>query len=45
LATLNGTISDVTQNLPGGPYSGQDTCEGLYTGGTLTLARVPQPAP
>jgi hypothetical protein len=44
-ATLNGTISDITENSPSGLYSGQDSCEGLYTDGTLALARVPQPAP
>jgi len=45
IATLNCTISDITENSPSGLYSGQDSCEGLYTDGTLTLARVPQPAP
>jgi len=45
MAMLNGTISDITENSPSGLYSGQDSCEGLYTGGTLTLARVLQPAP
>jgi len=45
MATLHGTISDITQNSPSGLYSGQDSCEGLYTDGTLTLARALQPAP
>jgi hypothetical protein len=45
MATLSGTMSDITENSPSGLYSGQDSCEGLYTDGTLTLARVPQPAP
>ena len=44
-ATLNGTIPDITANSPSGSYSGQDACEGLYTGGTLTLASKLQPAP
>jgi len=44
-ATLHGAISDITQDSPSGPYSGQDSCEGLYTDGTLTLARALQPAP
>ena len=45
IATLNGTMSDITGNSPSGLYSGQDSCEGLYTNGTLTLARAAQPAP
>ena len=44
-ATLNGTIADITTNSPSGSYSGQDACEGLYTGGTLTLASKLQPSP
>lgn len=44
-ATLNGTISDITGNSPSGVYSGQDSCEGLYTDGSLTLARSLQPGP
>jgi len=44
-ATLHGTISDITQDSPSGSYSGQDSCEGLYTGGTLTLVSKLQPAP
>jgi len=44
-ATLNGTISDITGNSPSGPYSGEDSCEKLYTDGTLTLAPGLQPAP
>jgi hypothetical protein len=42
-ATLSGTISDITGNSPSGSYSGQDTCEGLYSNGTLTLAHQPGP--
>jgi hypothetical protein len=42
-ATLTGTISDFTGNSPSGSYSGQDLCEGLYSGGTLTLALQPAP--
>ena len=41
MATLNGTISDISENSPSGLYSGQDSCEGLYADGTLTLARQP----
>jgi hypothetical protein len=44
-ATLNGTISDITGNSPSGVYTGQDSCEGLYTDGSLTLARALQPGP
>jgi hypothetical protein len=44
-ATLSGTISDITGNSPSGSYSGEDSCEKLYTDGTLALARMPQPAP
>jgi hypothetical protein len=40
-ATLSGTISDITGNSPSGSYSGQDSCEGAFTGGTLTLAPAP----
>jgi hypothetical protein len=39
-ATLTGTISDITANSVDGPYSGQDACEGLYSNGTLTMART-----
>jgi len=40
-ATLTGTISDMTGSSLNGAYSGQDSCEGQYTGGTLTLAPAP----
>lgn len=39
-ATLTGTVSDITANSVDGPYSGQDVCEGLYSNGTLTMART-----
>jgi len=45
MAILRGTISDITGNSLSGPYSGQDSCEGFYTDGTLALAHAPQPAP
>jgi hypothetical protein len=44
-ATLTGTIADITADSVSGTYSGQDVCEGQYTNGTLTMARVPAPAP
>jgi hypothetical protein len=41
-ATLTGT-TDIAQGSLGGVYSGQDTCEGIFTSGTLTLAHQPGP--
>lgn len=45
LATLTGTISDITADSVSGTYSGNDVCEGAYSSGTLTMARTPAPAP
>jgi len=45
LATLTGTISDITADSVSGTYSGQDTCEGAYSNGTLAMARPPAPGP
>jgi hypothetical protein len=43
-ATLTGTVSDIAANSVSGPYSGQDSCEGQYSDGSLTMARQ-APAP
>ena len=44
-ATLTGTISDITADSVSGTYSGQDSCEGAYSNGTLAMARPPAPGP
>jgi hypothetical protein len=44
-ATLTGTIVDITADSVSGTYTGQDSCEGQYSSGTLTMARTPPPGP
>ena len=43
-ASLKGEISDITADSLSGTYTGADTCEGQYSGGTLVMARQ-APAP
>jgi hypothetical protein len=39
--TIDINAAGVTENRIAGDYSGDDSCEGSFTGGTLTIARQP----